>query len=200
MTWNWDRDYRDDSAAPAQGADAGMDDFLASAKKLTDRFLEQSRSQADKILQDADAKAAQIVENARQKADGLVREAEQRAGEITQQANQEADAILKQARAEAESLREPGTIDQEYAVQCVSDCFEELRRRQEESMDVLNAQWQKFLIGLMPDDETPELRSAPAPAPDEADAAPAAEIPYDLEEKVSALSREMDELYRNRMN
>jgi outer membrane biosynthesis protein TonB len=131
---------------------------------------------------------------------------------------------LEEARAEAESLRKPGTVDQEYAVQCVSDCFEEVRRKQEETLDVLNAQWQKFLIGLMPVDEelpapepTPEPEPAPEPEPEpepspapnpepepapepEPEPAPEPEVPADLEAKVSALSREMDELFWNRKN
>ena len=53
MAWNWDRDYKGDTPAnsyrtepAAPAADAGMEDFLASAKKLTDQFLEKSRRQA----------------------------------------------------------------------------------------------------------------------------------------------------------
>ena len=75
MAWNWDRDYNGGASGASYGteaaapkADAGMDDFLASARKLTDQFLEQSRSQAEKILSDADAKADRIVEDARQRA------------------------------------------------------------------------------------------------------------------------------------
>ena len=206
MAWNWDRDYKSEpyTAEAAPKLDAGMDDFLASARKLTDQFLEQSRQQAAKILNDANMQAGQIVEEARQKAEELMRGAESHAEEITQHAQQEADALVEEAKAEAERLKKPGTIDQEYAVQCVSDCFEEIRRRQEESLDMLNAQWQKFLIGLMPvEDELPAAPPAPAAEP-EAPAAPAPgaedELPYDLEEKVSALSREMDELFWNRKN
>ncbi len=222
MAWNWDQDYHGDgyytapaqeTAAPAANADAGMDDFLASARKLTDRFLEQSRRQAEKILADANAQAEQIVGDARKKADEIVSGAGRQAEEITLRARHEADAMIAQAQAEAETIRseaappETGTIDQEYAVRCVSDCFDEIRRRQEETLDILNAQWQKFLIGLIPTDdmlpgpepkfdpsagtETPETAEEPETEP---------ELPYDLEEKVSALSREMDELFRNRKN
>ena len=208
MAWNWDRDYREDSysQAPAGDTGTGMDDFLASARKLTDQFLEQSRLQAEKILKEANAQAEQIVTDARQKADELLRDAENHAEEIGLQARREADAILEQAHADAEAMRsKKGSIDQEYAVQCVSDCFEEIRRRQEESLDVLNAQWQKFLIGLMPSDEdlpAPEPAPVPEPEPPVAEAedapAPQPELPYDLEEKVNALSREMDELFWNR--
>ena len=208
MAWNWDRDYREDSysQAPAGDTGTGMDDFLASARKLTDQFLEQSRLQAEKILKEANAQAEQIAADARQKADELLRDAENHAEEIGLQARREADAIMEHAHADAEAMRsKKGSIDQEYAVQCVSDCFEEIRRRQEESLDVLNAQWQKFLIGLMPSDEdlpAPEPASVPEPEPPVAEAedapAPQPELPYDLEEKVSALSREMDELFWNR--
>ena len=208
MAWNWDRDYREDSysQAPAGDAGTGMDDFLASARKLTDQFLEQSRLQAEKILKEANAQAEQIVADARQKADELLHDAENHAEEIGLQTRREADAILEQAHADAEAMRsKKGSIDQEYAVQCVSDCFEEVRRKQEETLDVLNAQWQKFLIGLMPNEDelpAPEPASAPEPeasAPEAEDApAPEPELPHDLEEKVSALSREMDELFWNR--
>lgn len=212
MAWNWDRDYQGDKypAAPAADAGSDMDDFLASARKLTDQFLEQSRRQAEKILKDANAQADQILGDARQKADELLHDAENHAEEISLQARRDADALLAQAHADAEEIRSAasskGTVDQEYAVQCVSDCFEEIRRRQEETLDVLNAQWQKFLIGLMPSDE--EL---PAPEPEDASPAepeaatpetdppaPGPEAPFDLEEKVSALSREMDELFWKR--
>ena len=212
MAWNWDRDYREDSysQAPAGDAGTGMDDFLASARKLTDQFLEQSRLQAEKILKAANAQAEQIVTDARQKADELLRDAENHAEEIGLQARREADALLEQAHADADAMRSAkGSIDQEYAVQCVSDCFEEIRRRQEESLDILNAQWQKFLIGLMPSDEdlpAPEPASVPEPEPPVAEAAdapepapePEPELPSDLEETVSALSRDMDELFWNR--
>ena len=210
MAWNWDRDYQGDRYPAASAADAGsgMDDFLASARKLTDQFLEQSRRQAEKILKDANTQADQILGDARQKADELLRDAENHAEEISLQARREADALLGQAHADAEEIRgaasSKGTVDQEYAVQCVSDCFEEIRRRQEETLDVLNAQWQKFLIGLMPNDEDlpapePETVSAGEPAAPEADPPePEPEVPYDLEEKVSALSREMDELFWKR--
>ena len=211
MAWNWDRDYREDSysQAPAGDAGTGMDDFLASARKLTDQFLEQSRLQAEKILKEANAQAEQIVADARQKADELLHDAENHAEEIGLQARREADALLKQANTDAEEIRSAasskGTVEQEYAVQCVSDCFEEVRRKQEGTLDVLNAQWQKFLIGLMPNEDelpAPEPASAPEPeasAPEAEDApAPEPELPHDLEEKVSALSREMDELFWNR--
>ena len=144
--------------------------------------------------------------DARQKADERLHDAENHAEEIGLQARREADAILEQAHADAEAMRsKKGSIDQEYAVQCVSDCFEEIRRRQEESLDVLNAQWQKFLIGLMPNEEdlpAPEPAPVPEPEPPVAEAEdapePEPELPHDLEEKVSALSREMDELFWNR--
>ena len=63
MAWNWDRDYQGDSveAAPAIDAGAGMDDFLASAKKLTDQFLEQSRRQAERILTEANAQLSAFL-------------------------------------------------------------------------------------------------------------------------------------------
>ena len=212
MAWNWDRDYQGDKypAAPAAEAGSGMDDFLASARKLTDQFLEQSRRQAEKILKDANAQADQILGDARQKADELLHDAENHAEEISLQARKDADALLAQAHADAEEIRSAasskGTVDQEYAVQCVSDCFDEIRRRQEETLDVLNAQWQKFLIGLMPSDEelpAPEPEAVPAAEPEaavpEADPPePKPDVPFDLEEKVSALSREMDELFWKR--
>ena len=55
MAWNWDRDYREDSysQAPAGDAGTGMDDFLASARKLTDQFLEQSRLQVHSDISSA---------------------------------------------------------------------------------------------------------------------------------------------------
>ena len=255
MAWNWDRDYKGDTPAnsyrtepAAPAADAGMEDFLASAKKLTDQFLEKSRRQAEQMLREASGQADRIVAEARRQAAQLVQDAENRAEEISLRAHREADELVEQARAEAEQIRRDaipaGSIDQEYAIQCVSDCFDEIRRRQEESMDLLNAQWQKILIDLMPSDDslpTPEplpeseplpapsaeanlVQPAPAPAaepfavqplpmpaeeeyaaqyvpePEFEEDAPAAEasLPDDLEAKVSALSREMDELFRNR--
>ena len=214
MAWNWDRDYQGDgyytapareSSSPAADAGVGMDDFLASAKKLTDQFLEQSRRQAGKILAEAKTQAEQIVVEARQKADAMLRDAGDRAEEIGLQARKEADAILEQARADGEAIRSEaasaGTVDQEYAVRCVSDCFDEIRRRQEETLDVLNAHWQKFLIGLIPNEEElpgPEHETEPPVPESEEEPESEQELPFDLEEKVSALSREMDELFRNR--
>ena len=114
MAWNWDRDYHGDgyytapaqeTAASAANSDSGMDDFLASARKLTDRFLEQSRRQAEKILAGANAQAEQIVEDARKKADEILSGAGKQAEELTHQARQEAGALIEQAQTEAERIR-----------------------------------------------------------------------------------------------
>lgn len=224
MAWNWDRDYKGDAAAgygaqTPQSADAGMEDFLASARKLTDRYLETSRRQAEQILREARAQGERIVADARLQAEQLMRDAEKHAEEINVHAKREADEVLALAQEEAERIREEarhvpgGSIDQEYAVRCVSDCFDELRRIQEEALDLINAQWQKILIDLMPCDDTlptpepadageTENASAPTPQPEpvgeEESEAPQETVPADLEARVSALSREMDELFRNR--
>lgn len=203
MAWNWDRDYKGDStdelnaAQPdAPAADAGMEDFLASAKQLTERFLEQSRGQAARILADANAQAEQIVSDARRQAEELMRDAEKYAEDVTLHAREEADALLEQAKLEAEQQRKPGTVDQEYAVRCVSECFDAIREKQEEMVDLLNAHWQKFLIDLMPSEEEPPAPPAePESAPDGEAPPETSEVPQDLEERISALSREMEEIF-----
>ena len=117
----------------------------------------------------------QIVDTADERAAAIVSEAEQKSASLVAAAQRERDALLAGAEAQ-----------QEHAVKSVSACFELARRQHLEAIEALNAQWQAFLCGLSPAEE-----SAAAPEPEE-ERQPAAEaIPADLEEKVGAIAREI---------
>lgn len=117
----------------------------------------------------------QIVDTADERAAAIVSEAEQKSASLVAAAQRERDALLAGAEAQ-----------QEHAVKSVSACFELARRQHLEAIEALNAQWQAFLCGLSPAEE-----SGAAPEPEE-ERQPAAEaVPADLEEKVGAIAREI---------
>ena len=126
------------------------------------------------IVDTADERAAAIVSEAEQKSAALLAEAEQKSASLVAAAQRERDALLAGAEAQ-----------QEHAVKSVSACFELARRQHLEAIEALNAQWQAFLCGLSPAEES---GAAPAPAEERQPAAEA--VPADLEEKVGAIARE----------
>ena len=137
-------------------------DYLINARDLSQQIVDRSRRQADEILADAQTRADEIVARARA----------------------EAEEILTRAREEAEELREQSAIpnsEQERTVRCVEEAFSKLRQLQQDSIDLLNAQWQQFLCGLYTGEDAGEE------TPEET-------VPADLSARVSAIADAVEAL------
>jgi len=93
---------------------------------------------------------------------------------IIKKANERAEAILADARRESEEIRRSSQAQQDYAVQQVERCISRVRQLQMNAIEEINAEWQRFLCGLYPEEDTPD--------PD---------APADLGEKVDAIAREL---------
>lgn len=131
---------------------------------------------------------------------------------IIERANLDAAQIISQAQENSGNI---GIAVQEHAVECVERCFTELKRQQMDNIETLNNRWQDFLCGLMPDNgkaqDAPRLATEPktkpaasapapvkAPRPLPAKAEPVDEsknrVPPDLEDRVSAIAKELREI------
>ncbi len=140
-------------------------DYLISARDLSRQIVDRSRRQADEILAEAQTRADEIVARARA----------------------EAEEILTRAREEAEELHEQSAIpagEQERTVRCVEDAFAKLRQLQQDSIDLLNEQWQQFLCGLYTGEDAGEE------PPEEA-------VPADLSARVSAIADAVEALEKD---
>ena len=89
-------------------------------------------------------------------------------------AREQAEAILADAQRESEEIRRGALEQQERAVHRVDKCLGRMRQLHLDAIEEINAEWQSFLCELEP--------------------APEAEQPDDLEEKVSAIARELREI------
>lgn len=94
---------------------------------------------------------------------------------IIEKANARAEAILADARRESNEIRRSSQTQQEFAVQQVERTISRVRELQKTAIEEINAEWQRFLCGLYPEEEA-------APEPD---------APADLSEKVDAIAREL---------
>lgn len=94
---------------------------------------------------------------------------------IIEKANARAETILADARRESSEIRRSSQTQQEYAVQQVERCISRVRELQMTAIEEINAEWQRFLCGLYPEEE----------------AAADPEAPADLSEKVDAIAREL---------
>lgn len=165
---SWDRENPD----LGQGRDtfeenqAEIGEFLQSARSLSERILERSRRRAEQIVRDAEERAAVILDDAHSRAD-----------EILTRAQEQADEIVRSARPQQTN---EAAVLQDYAVSFVSESLDKLRQQHLDAIDLINAQWQAFLCGL-PGSETGEEKDE--------------EPPSDLEDRVSAIYREMEELF-----
>ena len=128
--------------------------------------------------------AAEYLINARDLSRQIVDRSRRQADEILAEAQTRADKIVAQARAEAEELREQSASpagEQERTVRFVEDTFTKLRQFQQDSIDLLNAQWQQFLCGLYTGEE------AETETPEET-------VPADLSARVGAIADAVEAL------
>ena len=172
---------------------AEIGDILLSARAVSRQMIAQAQEQADKLLQDARDEAERLVREAEEKADATLRAAEEQAAETIRLAEERAaeavPAVEPIPDAEPVEAEPPALSEdmQEYVVRCVGDCFARLRQQQQETTDFINEQWRAFLSGL----SLPEL-----PTPGESRAAPAeSEVSrQEIEERVSAIAKELMEI------
>ena len=179
--------------------------MILQAQEQIDDMIRKAEEQAAEKLREAEEQAAQITREAEEQAAEKLRKAEERAAQILQGAmgekNSEAAGNEEGAEADAaaeteaagqpeETARESAVLPeemQEYVVRCVGDCFARLRQQQQETADFINEQWRCFLSGL----SLPELPT-PGAAPAETEGTGVTR--QDIEDRVSAIARELMEI------
>ena len=92
--------------------------------------------------------------------------------EVVAKANERASQILEDAEQRRTEMLEKTMQQQEYAVQRVEACYTRMKEQHLSCIEALNAEWQDFLCGLLPDDTDSLMLS-------------------DMEEKVSAIASEL---------
>lgn len=113
---------------------------------------------------------------------------------MVEEAQAKSDEIIAAAEAEKREIIRNGIRRQDYSVQKVEECFSKLREIQLSSIDMLNTQWQEFLMDLPDgdlsdaDDEYDEETTAPLQTQAKAQTQNQVFIPEeDLTEKVNAI-------------
>lgn len=131
--------------------------------------LEELRAQKNQIsdtLMSARDIARQIIDDARAQAEETARLAQTQAEETVKAAEKKAELILSGARSKAADA-DLNQV-QDYALRCVEDCVDALRRQHMDAIELINSKWQSFLSGLI----LPEERQAAAPKAEELPAVP----------------------------
>ena len=207
---------REESVRLSTEQEAEIGDILLSARAVSRQMILQAQEQIDDMMRKAEEQAAEKLREAEEQAARITREAEEQAAEKLREAEKRAAKILQgaieakngeaagneegteaDAAAEAETAGQPEEAVQEsaalpeemqeYVVRCVGDCFARLRQQQQETADFINEQWRCFLSGL----SLPELpTSGAAPAETEGTGV----TRQDIEERVSAIARELMEI------
>ena len=129
--------------------------------------LEELRGQKNQIsdtLMSARDIARQMIEDAKSQADETAKLAQLQAEETVKAAEKKAELILSGARSKAADA-DLNQV-QDYALRCVEDCVDALRRQHMDAIELINSKWQSFLSGLiLPEDRQPAAAKAePAPA------------------------------------
>ena len=171
------------------GQQAEIGNIMLSARSVSRQTITQAQTKADEILKNANERADEIVRDAAAKAAETLRLAEEQAARIVHDAEARANEIAPAEKEADESARSSGLPEdmQEYVVRCVGECFDRLRRQQMETADFINEQWRRFLSDL----SLPELPT-PGPAPAEAEKDDVSQ--QEIEERVSAIAKELMEI------
>ena len=131
-----------------------------SAKAAYQETIDKANERASQIIAEAEnsAKAAcqEMIDKADEEASQIVAEAADSAEvayrEAIAKANEQAAQIIADAESRSAAILEDSVPSQEYTVQRVQDSFARLRQRQQDCIDAINAEWQSFLCGLLPED------------------------------------------------
>lgn len=149
-------------AAAAESAYAALQRENAQLKAKLDE-LEGRKDQISDTLMSARELARQMAEDARMHAEESERMARAQAEEIISAAEKKAELILAGAKSSKEASDADVSEVQEYALRCVENCVEKLRRQHMDAIELINAQWQDFLGGLMlPEDRAVKADEVPA--------------------------------------
>ena len=111
--------------------------------------------------------ARQMLDDAKAQAEETARLAQTQAEETVKAAEKKAEFILAGAKSKKDAADADVSEVQEYALRCVENCVDKLRAQQMEAIEMLNAQWQDFLSGLiLPGDEEAEPACEPELQPE----------------------------------
>ena len=103
--------------------------------------------------------------------------------EIVDMANACAATIIKDAQHKHDEMCEENTRMQDYAVKRVGDCMEKLRVQTQQTLELINSEWQSFLCDL-------EGKSEEA-APEKITEKTAEKTYPDIGEKLEAIEKEL---------
>ena len=122
--------------------------------------LLSARAVGKQMIARAQARSDEILKAAQEQADSIVREAEEKAAAIVREAEKQAACTPNAAdRRTACANTAPQEQAAEYAVRSVEECFSRLRQQQLDNLEMLNAQWQGFLCGLMPEENAAPMQA-----------------------------------------
>lgn len=151
---------------------AKVNDFVAGIKAAHDALalenaglkaqleaLSSQKAQIGDTLMSAQSIARQMIDDARAQAEETARLAQAQAEETVKAAEKKAELILSGAKSKKEASDAQVSEVQEYALKCVESCVDRLRQQHMDAIELINAQWQDFLSGLI----LPEDKQAPAP-------------------------------------
>lgn len=145
---------------------AKVDELMAEAKSHYEQSLRENaelkarleelsaqKTQISDTLMSAQSIARQMVDDARVQAEETAKLAQIQAEETVKAAEKKAELILSGARSKKEAAEADVSEVQEYALRCVETCVDKLRQQHMDAIEMINAQWQDFLSGLiLPED------------------------------------------------
>ena len=125
----------------AHKVEAVFDDIRSQAELL----MEENRSMHDQLdtLNGTKFEIGDAILTAQKVYKELVDKANDRAKAIIADAERQSDEIINEAKAQ-----------QEYAIQRVEHCYSRIREQHMAAIDSINAEWQEFLCGLYPEDDS----------------------------------------------
>ena len=144
-----------------------------NANKVNAVF-EDIRQQAEALNAENEAMRRQLDSLNDKKAEigGAVLSAQTIYREVVAKANQRAGEILADAERRREEIVAESMAQQEYAVQRVEACYTRMKQQHLNCIEAINAEWQDFLCGLLPEDEQENT-------------------PADMREKIGAIASEL---------
>lgn len=120
-----------------------------NASKVT-AVLDDIRIRARQLLEENRQLKAQLEKlNAqRNELSNSVFSAQRIGSDMIAKANAEAERIIAEAHRQSREIENQSLERQNYAVKCVEQCMSKLREQQQNTIELLNLEWQNFLIGL----------------------------------------------------
>ena len=172
-------------------------------------LLDEIRSRAGELSAENAALREQLGLLNRQKSDigDTLMSAQALAKQIVEQANAKAEAIIREAELRGREIESAAAAQQEHAVRSVEACFDELKQEHLRSIELINARWQQFLCGIMPEEQPEDQPVRPEAEPEDDECEAAAEDEYadedapqetidptELEMRVAAIAKELRDI------